>query len=314
MGGRGAVLDRLVKARQASAPMGETIHQVNGIEICAEVHGPDDGVPLLLVMGLGGQMISWDPAFPEALVDRGFRVVRFDNRDVGRSTHLDAPVDVMEVLTKAASGEPFEVPYTLSDMAADAAGLLDALDIDAAHIVGVSMGGMIVQTMAIEHPEKVLSVTSIMSTTGDLDVGQPTPEASALLVGPTPTTEAEAVERAFAADAVFGSPDYRDEAAVEARAIREWNRIRNPQGFARQIAAIAASGSRTEALRSVDVPFTVIHGTADTLVTPSGGRRTAEAVPGAVLLEIEGMGHNLPRMLWPQIIEAILANVRRAAA
>lgn len=295
--------------------MAETIHRVGDIDICAEVHGPEDGVPLLLVMGLGAQLVSWDPEFPGALVDRGFRVVRFDNRDVGRSTHLDGQqVDLTEVFAEAAAGEPVDAPYTLSDMAADAAGLLDALGIDAAHLVGVSMGGMIVQTMAIEHPGKTLSVTSIMSTTGDPDVGQPTDEATAVLLGPAPTTEAEAIAAAFAAASVIGSPEYHDEAAIEARAAREWNRARNPAGFVRQIAAIAASASRTEALGSVDVPFTVVHGLADTLVTPSGGRRTAEAVPGATLVEIEGMGHDLPRMLWPQVIEAILATVHEAAA
>ncbi len=287
--------------------MGETIHQVGDIEICAQVHGPDDGEPLLLVMGLGAQLVSWDERFVDGLADRGYRVVRFDNRDVGHSTHLhDHPVDVMEVFARAATGEPLDVPYTLSEMAADAAGLLDVLDIDSAHVVGASMGGMIVQTMAIEQAHKVRSVTSIMSTTGDRDVGQPAPEASAALLRPPPATLDEAIAAAHEADAIWGSPEYRDPVAVEERARREWNRVRNPAGVARQIAAIAASGSRTEGLRSVEMPFSVIHGLDDTLVTPSGGRRTAEAVAHATLVEIEGMGHNLPMPVWPQVIEVIL--------
>lgn len=167
------------------------------------------------------------------------------------------------------------------------------------------MGGMIAQQMAISHPDKVASVTSIMSTTGDPEVGQPTPEASALLTQRPPKTLDEAIEAAKVADATFGSPAYRDRDAVEARARREWNRGRYPAGFARQLAAIVSSPSRTEALGSVTVPFSVIHGKADTLVTPSGGQRTAEAVPHAKHLEIDGMGHNLPRALWPTLIDAI---------
>ena len=294
--------------------MGETIHQVNGIDICAEVRGPDDGVPLLLVMGLGAQLTSWDDGFVDALVDRGYRVARFDNRDVGRSTHFhDAQVDVMEALRAAASGEPVQAPYTLSDMAADAAGLLEVLDMAPAHVVGASMGGMIVQALAIEHAHAVRSVTSIMSTTGDPDVGRPTAEASAVLLGPPPGSEAEAIEAARRAEATWGSPAYRDPEGAAARAVREWNRVRDPAGVGRQLVAIQASPSRTEALGRVEVPFTVIHGTHDTLVTPSGGARTAEAVPHAVHVEIDGMGHNLPRALWPRILDEIDATTRRAS-
>lgn len=293
--------------------MGESMHQVNGIDICAEVRGPDDGVPLLLVMGLGAQLVSWDSGFVDALVDRGYRVARFDNRDVGRSTHVDAPgLDVMAALRAAAAGEPVDAPYTLSDMAADAAGLLVVLGMSPAHVVGASMGGMIVQAMAIEQPQAVRSVVSIMSTTGDRDVGQPTREANRLLLSPPPTTEDEAVERAIENEATWGSPAHRDPEAAAERARREWNRVRNPAGVGRQLVAINASGSRTEALGRVTVPFTVIHGTDDTLVTPSGGRRTAEAVPGATLVEIDGMGHNLPRPLWPRLVEIIEDTTRRA--
>ena len=292
--------------------MGETIHQVNGIELCAEVSGPEDGTPLLLVMGLGAQLVSWEDDFVTRLVDRNYRVARFDNRDVGRSTHFDhADIDVMATLQALAKGDQVDVPYTLSDMAADAAALLEELGMAPAHVVGASMGGMIVQAMAIEHPQVVRSVVSIMSTTGDRDVGQPTAEASQLLFSPPPTTEDEAVERARAAESTWGSPAHRDPDAAAERALREWNRVRNPAGVGRQIVAINASGSRTEALRRVQVPFTVIHGSADTLVTPSGGQRTAEAVPHAVHVELEGMGHNLPRELWPRIMDEIDSTVVR---
>ena len=294
--------------------MGETIQQVNGIDICCEVRGPDDGIPLLLVMGLGAQLVSWPDGFVDGLVGRGFRVVRFDNRDAGRSTHFhDSPLDVMDVFARSSAGEVLDLPYTLSDMAADAAALLDVLGIGAAHVVGASMGGMIAQTMAIEQPHAVLSVTSIMSTTGDPDVGQPTAEASAALLRPPPRTEDEAVEAALAAEQVWGSPAHPDPANTAARARREWNRVRDTAGVVRQIAAISAAPSRTTRLADVRVPFTVVHGTDDTLVTPSGGRRTASAVPHASLVEIEGMGHNLPEPLWERIHDLIEGTVTAAS-
>lgn len=294
--------------------MGETTLHVNGIDLCAEVRGPDDGEPLLLVMGLGAQKVSWDIRFVEALVDRGYRVGWFDNRDVGLSTKLDdQPVVLEDLIAAMMSGEAPEVPYLLTDMAADAVGVIDALDMGSAHIVGVSMGGMIVQQMAIDHPAKVRSVVSIMSTTGDSDVGQPSSEASAALLGAPPTTVDEAVQAALDAEQIWGSPGYLDPEATEARARREWDRMRYPAGMARQIAAIFASPSRTAALGDVTMPFTVIHGLADTLVTPSGGVRTAEAVPHATHLELEGMGHNLPEPLWPTIIDAIAATTAAAA-
>ena len=293
--------------------MAETIHHVNGVDICAEERGPADGVPLLLVMGLGGQLVSWSDGFVDGLAARGFRVVRFDNRDTGRSTHVDdVSIDLLDLFGRVSAGEPVEVPYTLSDMAADAAALLGALDIEAAHVVGVSMGGMIVQTMAIEQPQCVLSVTSIMSTTGDPDVGQPTPEAVGALLTAPPTTEDEAVAAALAAEKIWGSPGFPDPDGTADRAKREWNRVRDPAGVVRQLAAIAASPSRTDALGRVEVPFTVVHGTDDALVTPSGGRRTAEAVPHAKLVEIDGMGHNLPRALWDEIHDHIQATVDAA--
>lgn len=293
--------------------MGETTIDVNGIRLCAEVRGPEDGEPLLLVMGLGAQKVSWDIRFVESFVDRGYRVVWFDNRDVGLSTHLDdRPVDLGAVMSAVLSGETPDVPYLLADMAADAAGLLDAMGIESAHVLGVSMGGMIVQQLAIDHPAKVRSVVSIMSTTGDPDVGQPSSEASAALLRSPATTVDEAVEAALEAEQVWGSPAFLDPAATEARARREWERMQNPAGMARQIAAIFASPSRTAGLGEVSVPFTVIHGLADTLVTPSGGARTAEAIPHAVHLELEGMGHNLPEALWPRIIDAVQSTTAAA--
>lgn len=292
--------------------MGETIYDVNGISICAQVRGAEDAEPLLLVMGLGAQLVSWDERFIDAFVAEGFRVIWYDNRDVGRSTWFDGhDVDLGAVLGAMAGGDAPAVPYTLSDLAADGIGLLDALGIESAHIVGASMGGMIVQTMAIEHPARVRSMTSIMSTTGDPDVGRPTTEASAALLSPPPTNEAEAIASGLRAESVWGSPLYRDPAFAELRATREWNRARNPAGTLRQIGAIAASGSRTAALGALTMPVTVIHGLADTLVTPSGGERTASAIAHAVHLEIEGMGHNLPEPLWPQIVDAVVDTTRR---
>lgn len=291
--------------------MGETIHDVGGIEVCAQVDGPDDGVPLLLLEGLGTQIVSWDPGFVDALTDRGYLVVRIDNRDAGRSTHLDGVVvDLLAILTDPAAPRP---PYLLADMARDCIGVLDVLGIDAVHVVGVSLGGMIAQTLAIHHLDRILSVVSIMSTTGDPDVGQPTAPAIEHLLAPGATSEDEAVASALRGQEIWGSPDHPDPAAIEARARREWNRVQYPEGSERQLAAMLASGSRTAALSRIDVPFAVIHGLADTLVAPSGGRRTAEAVPGATLLEIEGMGHNLPASVWPQIVETILATTQRAA-
>lgn len=291
--------------------MGETIHDANGITICAQVDGPDDGVPLLLIEGLGTQIVSWDQRLVDALCDRGYLVVRLDNRDAGRSTHFDGSVvDLVAILTDPDAPPP---PYLLSDMAADCVGLLDSLELPAAHVVGVSLGGMIGHTLAIEHGDRILSVTSIMSSTGDPDVGQPTPAALDHLLAPAATSEDEAVASALRGTEVWGSPEYPEPEAIAARARREWNRVQYPEGTARQLAAMLASGSRTAALRELTIPFGVIHGLADTLIAPSGGRRTAEAVPGATLIEIEGMGHNLPAPVWPQIIETIVATTVRAS-
>ena len=287
---------------------------VNDIEICYESFGPSDAPPLLLVMGLGAQMTLWSPGFVSELLERGFRVIRFDNRDVGLSTKSDGdPPDVMALYAKSLAGEAVEAPYTLSTMAADAVGLLDALDIPAAHIVGASMGGMIVQTMAIEHPDRVLSMTSIMSTTGAGDVGQPDPSAIGALLTPPPIDRDGAVEATVATSRIIGGSLF-DEDDAQARAREAYDRCFNPAGSAFQIAAIAASGDRTERLGGVSIPTLVVHGREDPLVTLSGGEATAAAVPGADLLVFGRMGHDLPTVYLPQLADAILGNAERIDA
>lgn len=294
---------------------GEAMVDVGGIELCHETFGDPGGEPLLLVMGLGTQMTAWPPELTDALVDRGFFVIRFDNRDVGRSSKIEGdPVDFLPLFTAATQGEPVDVPYRLTDMAADAVGLLDVLGIDSAHVVGASMGGMIAQTIAIEHPARVRTLTSIMSTTGERDVGQPTAEAMGQLLTPPATTREEAIEQAVAARRVIGSPAHFDEDWVRRMAAESYDRCYDPAGTARQLLAIVASGDRAEGLRSLSVPTLVVHGDVDPLVTPSGGIRTAELVPGASLLMLEGMGHDLPLAHLPAIVEAITALAGRAAA
>jgi pimeloyl-ACP methyl ester carboxylesterase len=281
----------------------------NGIEIYYETFGDDDGEPLLLVNGLGSQCISYEPDFCNAFVDRGFFVIRFDNRDVGNSTKIGTPhLDFGPLLERAFAGERVEAPYLLSDMAADAVGVLDALDLPAAHVLGASMGGMIVQAMAIEHPDRVRTMTSIMSTTGDPSVGQPKPDAIAPLLASPPANKDEAVEQAVKATKVIGSPGFPfDEARVRARAAEDWDRAFNPDGVARQLVAILCSGDRTAKLRDVRVPTLVIHGEADPLVDPSGGKATAEAIPGAELKLIPGMGHDLPPAVFDEVADAVAA-------
>ncbi len=288
---------------------------VNGIEIAYETHGDPDAEPLLLVMGLGAQLIAWPIELCDALVDRGFFVIRYDNRDVGLSTkQQDAGGDFMTTFLAASQGEPVEVAYRLSDMAADGMALLDHLGIESAHVVGASMGGMIAQTMAIEHPERVRTLTSIMSMTGEREYGQPTPDAIAVLLRPAAATREEAIEADVTARRVIGSPEHFDEAVARERAAATYDRCYNPAGTARQLLAIAASGSRAEGLAQLRLPTLVIHGDVDPLVTPTGGQRTAELVPGAELLMIEGMGHDLPLPLLPQVVDAITALAARTHA
>ena len=285
---------------------------VNDIDICYESFGPDDAPPLLLVMGLGAQMTLWSTGFISELLERGFRVIRFDNRDVGLSTKTagDAP-DVMALYVQSMAGEPVEAPYTLTTMAADAVGLLDALGISAAHIVGASMGGMIVQMMAIEHPERVLSLTSIMSTTGASDVGQPDAAAIGALLTPPPTDRDGAIEANITTSRIICGPLF-DETEARGRAIEAYDRCFHPAGSAFQIAAIAATGDRTERLGAVKVPTLVVHGREDSLITLSGGEATAAAIPGADLVVFGQMGHDIPDVYWSQLADAIFGTAIRA--
>jgi pimeloyl-ACP methyl ester carboxylesterase len=265
-------------------------------------------------MGLGGQLIHWEDGLCRILAGQGRYVVRFDNRDIGLSTKLDgAKVDMVALLTAAMAGGPLPpVPYVLSDMAADAFGLLDALGIERANIVGMSMGGMIVQTMAIEHPERVLTLTSIMSNTGELDYGRSTPEAMEVLMAPPAEDRAQYIEAEARSWKVIGSPRYFDEAKVRLRAAESFDRSFYPMGAARQLAAILASGSRADGLRALQVPTLVIHGRADPLIQLSGGERTAELVPGANLLVCNDMAHDLPEPLWPLITDVIASHTTHA--
>jgi len=282
----------------------------NAITIEYDTAGNLSDPPLLLIMGLGAQMISWDDAFVDELVKRGFFVIRFDNRDVGLSTWFDdaGVPDIGLLMTEALSGSA-RAPYVLDDMAAVAAGLLDALGIASAHVVGASMGGMIAQALAIGYPSKVRSLVSIMSTTGERTVGNPHPKAMAALMEPPPSTRDEAIEASVKAYGVFGSPGYPfNEKRVRDNAARAFDRGFYPEGVARQLAAIIASPDRTEALRSVTAPTLVIHGEADPLVDPSGGKATAAAVSGSSLWIVPGMGHDIPPALFPEIAERIAAH------
>lgn len=267
---------------------------------------------VLLVCGLGGQMTSWSEGFCRRIADAGRHVVCFDNRDCGLSTKFDGvAVDLADVVAALRAGGPAAarrvVPYTLSDMAADAVAVLDGLGIDRAHVVGVSMGGMIAQTVAIEHAERVLTLTSIMSMTGEPEYGAPSPEARAFLMAPPPPDRATFIERSTDS-LVWMSKRYADPAEVRRSAAAAYDRSFSPEGTARQFMAVVASGSRADGLRALDVPTLVIHGLDDTLIDPSGGRRTAELVPGARLLLLEDMGHDRPEPLWPDLCGAIVSH------
>ena len=291
--------------------MAEQTARVGDIEIAYETFGEPSDPAVLLVMGLATQMIAWHVDFCEELAGRGFHVIRFDNRDVGRSTAMrDLPAPSIRQLalrSKKAAG------YTLSDMAGDAVGLLDHLGIERAHVVGASMGGMIAQTIAIEHPDRVLSLCSIMSNTGSRWSGQPKLATYRVLLSAPPSDRDDFIQHVLRMYRVIGSPDFdRDEDDLRDIAGRSYDRGRNPAGSGRQLAAIIASGDRRARLRGLNVPTVVIHGTKDPLVSPSGGRATAKAIPGAKLVRIEGMGHDLPRQTWPRIIGEIAENAARA--
>ncbi|MFD5243825.1 alpha/beta fold hydrolase [Amycolatopsis sp. NPDC058340] len=285
--------------------------RVNGLELEYDTFGSPADPPLVLVMGLGAQMVTWEAGFCELLADGGFHVVRFDNRDIGLSSYLDdLPTPDLAAL---AAGDLTTAPYLLSDLAADITGLFDALGFGRAHVVGASMGGMIAQQLAIDSPERLLSLTSIMSTTGDPSVGQPEPAALAGLTRPPAATREQAIEDGIEWFRLVGSPGHpSDEEFLRMKATRNYDRANHPEGALRQAAAVVASGDRTAKLREVRVPTLVIHGESDPLINVSGGKATAEAIPDAELLLFPGMGHELPRQLWPAIADAIIAHARKA--
>jgi len=283
------------------------IADANGIQLYYEEDGDPAGPPLLLVMGFTAQLTGWPKGFVEELVRRGFRVIRVDNRDSGLSTRLDGvEVNPFEV-------DPTKVPYLLADMADDLVGLADHLGIDRVHLVGASMGGMIAQALALDHPGRVLSLCSIMSTTGAPGVGQPTPEAVLALMIPAPPDREGTLTRSVEVTGVLGSKSHPPDVDEVRRGAGEaYDRAFYPEGAGRQLAAMLASGDRTERLRGLAVPTLVIHGLQDILIQPDGGSATAAAIPGAELIELPDMAHDLPPHLWPLIIDAITENTQKA--
>ena len=281
-----------------------------GITLCYETFGDTGDPPLLLIMGLGTQMIGWPEEFCDGLAEQGFYVVRFDNRDAGRSSHIPGrPPSLGQLVRRRID----PVLYTLSDMAEDALGLMRALEIEPAHVVGASMGGMIAQTLAAEHPEAVSSLVSIMSNTGSRWTGQPSLGMYRFLLRQAPADREgyiDHLDRVFAAIGSRGLP--RDRERVRDIAARSYDRDHDPAASGRQLGAITASGNRTPALRRITAPTLVIHGTDDQLVRPSGGRATSRAIAGAKLMQVEGMGHDLPPAAWPQLIGAIAQHTKAA--
>jgi len=285
--------------------------RVGDVELVYETIGDPSDPPLLLVMGLGMQLIHWDRELCELFAERGFHVIRFDNRDSGLSTKIKGPVpNIMRLM----AGVPTSVPYRLEDMAADTLGLLDHLDVERAHVVGTSMGGMIAQTLAIGNPERVLSLASMLSTTGDRRVGTPKLRVWTVLMRRAPNDRDAYVEYFLRVFRMIGSPAYPgDEQRTREIAAATFDRCHYPPGTARQLGAIMASGSRTAGLRELDLPTVVIHGEADPLVPLRAGVATARAIPGAELVRIPGMGHDMPKALWPTFVDAIAKNADRAA-
>jgi pimeloyl-ACP methyl ester carboxylesterase len=291
--------------------MAERTARANGIDIVYDTIGDPSDRPLLLVMGLGMQLIHWDEDLCRQFAERGFYVIRFDNRDAGRSTQIDAPVPN---LLRGVAGLRMEAPYLLEDMADDALGLLDAIDVEAAHVVGVSMGGMIAQAMAIRQPERVLSLTSIMSTTGNRRVGVPKLRVWGSLLRRAPREREAYIEHSVKLFRLIGSKGYPvDERELREEAAASYERGHHPAGTARQLAAIVASPDRTPGLRQLQMPVTVMHGRSDPLVPFRGGRATARAIPGARFIVIPGMRHDLPKQIWPRIVDAVADTAERAA-
>lgn len=284
---------------------GEKMAKVGEVELAYDTFGDPSSRPMLLIMGLGAQMIKWKDEFCQAIASKGRYVIRFDNRDVGLSTKFDdaGVPDVGSLM----QGKPVETPYKLKDMAADAVGLLDVLGIKSADVVGVSMGGMIAQTIAIEYPERVRTLTSIMSSTGNPELPQPKPEVAALLVAPPVSNKTDYINNQVAAAKILHGTTFQiDEDYVRDEADRAYERNYNPQGFARQFAAILSSGSRNADLQKVKIPTLILHGSVDPLVPIAGGKDTANSIPGAKFQTIDGMGHSFPIERVPEILQAIL--------
>ena len=292
-------------------------HRVDTGEVLLDVEvlgptGPASGAPVLLVSGLGAQRIDWPPGLVAALRAAGHEVVAFDHRDAGASSGChERPGDAAD-LDRWRDGRPFRVPYRLQDLADDAIAILDHLGIEVAHVIGRSMGGMVAQRLAIHAPERVRSLTSMQSTTGAPDVGQPTPAAMEALAVATPPEREAVVAAGLARSRITGSPGLIDDDAVRRRIGAAFDRAHRPEGTTRQLLAILAEEDRTALLRGVATPTLVVHGDADTLVPVSGGRATAAAIPGAQLVEVAGLGHDLPDRLLPRVAEAIVDHLADA--
>jgi pimeloyl-ACP methyl ester carboxylesterase len=283
---------------------------VNGIELAYQELGDPDGEPMVLVMGLGTQMIHWPQGFCELLVEHGFRLILFDNRDIGHSTWIDAPVPGRVAMLL---GLRRQLAYTLGDMADDLAGLIEQLEIAPAHVVGVSQGGMIAQVLGYRRPELVRSLGLIMTGSGKRVASLPRLRALGTLMRELPDDRDAHIEALLRVFKVIGSPDYPEDEAWLREAIGAgFDRGNNPAGAARQLHAITASGDRSRRLAGVKAPTVVIHGTKDPLIRPAAGRALARAIPGARLEMIDGMGHDLPPALWPRIADLLAANAGRA--
>lgn len=294
-----------------------TAFKANGIEIDAETFGEAVGVPLVLIRGLGTQRTAWPEAFLAGLVERGHRVITFDNRDAGLSTkfHAAGSIDIAEAMSRAMRGDPLDAPYSIDDMALDVVGLLDALDVETAHVAGISMGGMIAQLLAARHGERLRSLTSIMSSSGAPGLPGPTPEAAAALMSrPEDPGDRESVIRhSVEVEKVFGSPGYPPgDAYLRAAAERAYDRCYCPDGITRQMLAVLTGGDRTELLKTIRVPTLVIHGVDDPLIPVEAGMDTARRIPGAELRLIPGMGHDVAPGLIPTLVGAIAEHAAAA--